>query len=111
MQTQNKKHIPLYCIFLVFLGSIFTGLTYVLLPSFGVQLGRKFPTSFIVYVICVSLAVAIVVAFIKTRGWKMRDIGFKKPSRKMILMGVLCFPLSAFVIYPMSMLINKALGV
>ena len=26
-------------------------------------------------------------------------------------MGVLCYPLSAFVIYPMSMLINKALGV
>ena len=81
------------------------------LSGIGIHLDRKFPVSFIIYVTCVCLAVAIVVSILKSRGWKMSDIGFKRPSRNMIFMGILFFALSALVVYPITMLINKTLGV
>jgi membrane protease YdiL (CAAX protease family) len=108
---RNKRSIPLYSLFLVFLGSFLTGLTYIFLPMTGVPLDREFPVSFIVYVTCICLVVAIVFSILKSRGWRLSDIGFKRPSRNMMLMGVLFFALSAFVVYPITMLINKTLGV
>jgi len=111
MKPQNKKHIPLSSLFLVFLGSILTGLTYIALSGIGIPLDREFPMSFIVYVTCVCLTVAIVVSVLKSKGWQMSDMGFKRPSRKMMFMGVLFFVLAALVVYPITMLINSALGV
>jgi len=111
MRRKNMRYIPIYSLFLVFLGSILTSLTYRITPYMGIQLEGKFPTGFIVYVICVWLAVAIVISILKTRGWNMSDIGFNRPNRNMIFMGLLFLAVGMFIVFPISMLINKVLGV
>jgi len=110
MRQANKTYLPMYSLSLAFLGSILTSLTYRVIPYFGIQLERRFPTGFVVYVTCLSLAVLIVISILKTRGWKMSDIGFKKPNSSMILMGLLFLAIGMLVVFPISMLINKALG-
>jgi membrane protease YdiL (CAAX protease family) len=111
MTLTKARYIPLYSLFLVFLGSVLTSLTYRVMPYIGIQLERRFPTGFVVYVTCVCLAVVIVISILKTRGWKMSDIGFKRPKRNMIFMGLLFLAIGMFVVFPISLLINKALGV
>jgi len=111
MKPQNKRFIPIYSLLLVFLASMLTSLTYRTLPYFGIHLEKKFPIGFVVYVIFVCLVVAIVVSILKTRGWKMSDIGFKRPNKNMMLIGLLFLAIGMFVIFPISMLINKALHV
>jgi len=111
MKFKNKRFIPIYSLLLVFLASILTSLTYLTLPSFGIHLEKKFPTGFVVYVIFVWLGVATVVSLLKTRGWKMSDIGFKRPNRNMILMGLLFLAIGMCIVFPISLLINKALDV
>ena len=111
MKFQNKRFIPTHSLLLVFLASILTSLTYLTLPHFGIHLEKKFPTVFVVYVIFVWLGVAIVLSILKTRGWKMSDIGFKRPNRNMILMGLLFLAIGMCIVFPISLLINKALDV
>jgi len=41
----------------------------------------------------------------------MNDIGFKRPNRNMMLIGLFFLAIGMFVVFPISMLINKALDV
>lgn len=111
MESLDKKLIPMYSLLVVFLASILTSLVYLILSCLGVDTERKFPTGFIVYVSFVCLTVAIVVSILKTRGWKMSDVGFKRPDRNMMLVGLLFLAIGMIVVFPITVLINQALDV
>jgi membrane protease YdiL (CAAX protease family) len=110
MAEQNKQPIPLYWLPLVFMGYALLCVYYSSMRAFGIPVQGKFPMGFVVYGAFTWVAVAFVLLVLKTRGWTLRDIGFKKPTGKMLLMGPMFFAIAAFIVYPLTMLINKAFG-
>jgi len=110
MVSQNKKHVPLYWLLLVFMGYALLCVYYSTMRAFGLPVQGKFPMGFVVYGACTWIAVAFVLPVLRTRGWTLQDIGFKKPTGKMLLMGPLFFAIAAFIVYPLTMLTNKTFG-
>jgi len=110
MADHGTQRVPLHWLFLVYLGYALTCLLYPAATLLGIPVTRGFPMGFIVYGTCTCMAAAILLLALKRRGWTLDYIGFKKPSGKSMLMGLLYWVIGAFVLYPLVMLVNKACG-